>query len=99
VLHVKFRDFNLQLADASCFGSTLRQLLANAKKFAREISDLKTKLAEKDAELAGGFGAPTKLALGELPTPGAPTLVPPLALPGQRPGSSGGRLAPLNTGL
>jgi hypothetical protein len=72
------------------------QLLANAKKFARDISDLKTKLAEKDAELAGGFGAPTKLALGELPTQVA---VPPLALPGQRPGSNGGRLAPLNTGL
>jgi hypothetical protein len=73
--------------------------LANAKKFAREISDLKTKLAEKDAELAGGFGAPTKLALGELPNPGYPSPVPPLALPGQRPGSNGGRLAPLNTGL
>ena len=32
--------------------------MENAKKFAREISELKTKLAEKDAKLAGGFGAP-----------------------------------------
>jgi hypothetical protein len=66
------------------------QLLANAKQFGREISELKMKLAEKDAELAGGFWAPSTLALGELPT-----RVPPLNLPGQRPGSSGAKLAPL----
>ena len=67
------------------------QLLANAKQFGREISELKMKLAEKDAELAGGFGAPSSLALGELPT-----RVPPLNLHGQRPGSSGAKLAPLD---
>ena len=36
--------------------------MENAKKFAREISELKTKLAEKDAKLAGGFGAPSAYA-------------------------------------
>ena len=38
------------------------QMMENAKKFAREISELKTKLAEKDAKLAGGFGAPSACA-------------------------------------
>ena len=38
------------------------QMMENAKKFAREISELKTKLAEKDAKLAGGFGAPSAYA-------------------------------------
>ena len=41
----------------------------NARKYAREIAGLKLRLAEKEAELMGGFGAPINLALDELPEP------------------------------
>lgn len=35
------------------------------KKYAREIAQLKARLAEKDAQLLGGFGAPSNLGLEE----------------------------------
>eukprot|EP00775_Hariotina_reticulata_P003143 gene3143-3420_t len=51
------------------------ELLDVTKRYAREIAQLKTKLAEKDAQLLGGFGSLTSLYLGELgPMPaGHPT--------------------------
>jgi hypothetical protein len=65
-------------------------MMGNAKKFAMEVADLKTKLAEKSSQLSGGFGAPSVLALGEMPAP---------ILDGgaQRPPSRG-TLAPLSGG-
>lgn len=40
-----------------------------AVRFAREIAELKTRLAEKDAQLMGGFGDLEALRRGELPPP------------------------------
>lgn len=41
-------------------------MVAGCCRYAREIAQLKTKLAEKDAQLLGGFGSLTSLYLGEL---------------------------------
>ena len=38
-----------------------------ARRSAREIAALKLKLAEKEAQLMGGFGSSANLVLGELP--------------------------------
>ena len=38
-----------------------------ARQSAREIAGLKVKLAEKDAQLMGGFGPSSNLALGDVP--------------------------------
>ncbi|KAG2437608.1 hypothetical protein HYH02_011248 [Chlamydomonas schloesseri] len=43
------------------------ELIDVTKKFAREIAELKTRLAEKDAALMGGFGDLDQLRRGELP--------------------------------
>lgn len=37
------------------------ELISAIKRYAAEIADLKWKLAEKDAQLMGGFGSPTRL--------------------------------------
>ena len=37
------------------------------QRYAKEISVLKAKLAEKEAQLMGGFGSLANLALGEMP--------------------------------
>ncbi|WIA17494.1 hypothetical protein OEZ85_014332 [Tetradesmus obliquus] len=42
------------------------ELLDVTKRYAREIAQLKTKLAEKDAQLLGGFGSLANLCLSEL---------------------------------
>ena len=42
-------------------------MITNAKQFALIMADLKTKIAEKDAILKGGFGSISALALGEMP--------------------------------
>ena len=44
---------------------------------------LKMKLAEKDAQGHGGFGAPSKLAMGELPRPARTNGVPPINFNGR----------------
>jgi hypothetical protein len=41
------------------------------------------KLAEKDAQGHGGFGAPSKLAMGELPRPARTNGVPPINFNGR----------------
>ena len=41
-------------------------LLDATRRFARQNAELKAKLAEKDAALLGGFGAVSKMALGEI---------------------------------
>lgn len=58
-------------------------------RYAREIAQLKTKLAEKDAQLLGGFGSLANLYLSELPVnPGGlnPVLNPAAAAAIQQPG-------------
>ncbi|KAG2429296.1 hypothetical protein HXX76_011064 [Chlamydomonas incerta] len=47
------------------------ELIEVTKKYAREIAELKTRLAEKDAALMGGFGDLDQLRRGELPPPDA----------------------------
>lgn len=37
-------------------------------RFARQIAELKSKLAEKDAALLGGFGAMSNMVLNEVPS-------------------------------
>ena len=37
-------------------------------RFARQIAELKSKLAEKDAALLGGFGSVSNMVLNELPS-------------------------------
>eukprot|EP00741_Cyanophora_paradoxa_P023034 tig00021534_g22244.t1 len=43
------------------------QMADNARRFGKEISVLKMRLAEKEAALAGGFGSLSKMALDEMP--------------------------------
>lgn len=52
-----------------------------ACRFAREIAELKTRLAEKDAALMGGFGDLDQLRRGELPPPDTAGLGPHGGLP------------------
>lgn len=40
-------------------------------RFARQIAELKSKLAEKDAALLGGFGAMSNMVLNEVPSQSA----------------------------
>mmetsp|Transcript_12986 Transcript_12986/g.39145 ORF Transcript_12986/g.39145 Transcript_12986/m.39145 type:complete len:129 (-) Transcript_12986:25-411(-) len=49
--------------------ATEAELADNARRYAREIAALKLKLAEKEAELMGGFGSQVNLELDELPQP------------------------------
>jgi hypothetical protein len=53
--------------------------MAGCCRYAREIAQLKTKLAEKDAQLMGGFGSLTNLYLGELMGPAGPHQAAPAA--------------------
>eukprot|EP00198_Chlamydomonas_reinhardtii_P007043 XP_001696379.1 predicted protein [Chlamydomonas reinhardtii] len=57
------------------------ELIEVTKKFAREIAELKTRLAEKDAALMGGFGDLDQLRRGELPPPDTAGLGPHGGLP------------------
>ena len=47
--------------------SSENALLDATRKFARQIAELKSKLAEKDAALLGGFGSVSTMALNEIP--------------------------------
>ena len=40
------------------------ELIDAVKRYAKEVADLKWRLAEKDAQLMGGFGAPDRLRVG-----------------------------------
>ncbi|KAG2496621.1 hypothetical protein HYH03_005442 [Edaphochlamys debaryana] len=48
------------------------ELIDTTKRFAREIAELKARLAEKDAQLMGGFGDLEALRRGDLPPPQPP---------------------------
>ncbi|MEW5309907.1 MAG: hypothetical protein WDW38_001750 [Sanguina aurantia] len=54
------------------------EMMDVTKRYAREIAELKTRLAEKDAQLMGGFGSLDMMVHGELP-------LPPLAALGSKP--------------
>ncbi len=56
-------------ARLSCHASLRNVCACIAVRFAREIAELKTRLAEKDAQLMGGFGDLEALRRGELPPP------------------------------
>ena len=85
------------------------ELTQMARKHGKEVAALKLKMAEKDAQLMGGFGSAANLALGELGPPRTPAADDPLlaglvaeggSRGGSRPGSRPGRkktppLAPL----
>ena len=84
-----------------------------ARKNAREIAALKLRVAEKEAQLMGGFGSSANLVLGELPAAGEATPEPggisregstrSVRLPPRHPSSGGPRrlsprLDPLESG-
>ena len=46
------------------------EMLEVSRRCAREIAMLRAKLAEKDAQLMGGFGSVANMVLGEMPKPG-----------------------------
>lgn len=55
-----------EIAEARAVAST-NELVEATQRYAKEISVLKAKLAEKEAQLMGGFGSLANLALGEMP--------------------------------
>ena len=56
----------LEKAEAAAIASN-NEMLEVTRRCAREIAALRTKLAEKDAQLMGGFGSVANLVLEELP--------------------------------
>ena len=61
-----------ETAEARATASS-NELVDAAQRYAKEISALKAKLAEKEAQLMGGFGSLANLALGEMPRMRAPS--------------------------
>eukprot|EP00959_Pyramimonas_sp_CCMP1952_P307254 6431031-Pyramimonas_sp.AAC.1 len=57
-----------------------RQLVEASKRAAKEMASLKTRLAEKDAQLMGGFGDFSKFALDEMGPPPGVKPKPPVAV-------------------
>eukprot|EP00793_Prasinoderma_coloniale_P005652 PRCOL_00004126-RA len=55
-----------EIAEARAVASS-NELVEATQRYAKEISVLKAKLAEKEAQLMGGFGSLANLALGEMP--------------------------------
>ena len=45
------------------------EMIEMAKRHAQEVAGLKARIAEKDAQLMGGFGSLANLSLGEMPAP------------------------------
>ena len=94
-LESKLLAVTLRAEKADIKASTARnEMIDVTKKYAKEISSLKARLAEKEAQLMGGFGSLSKLALGEMSQAGgslharpAPALPPG---PGSRAGSRAG---------
>ncbi|KAL1525783.1 hypothetical protein AB1Y20_020625 [Prymnesium parvum] len=70
------------------------EMMEMSRLHAREVASLKLKIAEKDAQLMGGFGSNANLELGELPT--APAAVPAAerALPPRHPSGGSRRNSP-----
>ena len=66
-LESKLLAVTLRAEKADIKASTARnEMIDVTKKYAKEISSLKARLAEKEAQLMGGFGSLSKLALGEM---------------------------------
>ena len=76
-------------AEARAIASN-NEMLEVSRRCAREIAGLRSKLAEKDAQLMGGFGSVTNMVLGEMPPGPRLTSMEPPPFAGAGGGGGGG---------